>query len=324
MIPKDIHREHVLRALHEIQISGIPKNREPTKFNLIHEGHLFPPKLVLSVAAWIATGKELTASEFSGGDESNKFLRSLGFEIAKKRNDWTWKECFFAVWGYDQIDIDRDLPKNSLYREIAEIIDRSSKAVEYKIQNVSSYDPRPRSQKPIAEAANAQQLLKSVFDWYWKDREAARTLHYRFKEEFDFQTESIMSEISEPISYVPDMLIEEGASVSPTGKRRQRSQKLLELGRKHFRAIDAEGKLRCQVCGFSSPSNISGEIVHLHHTDPIYEANKDGRAVSLDKALKSLLPLCPTCHALAHTSRPPLNVEGIKRLVQPTEKTPAR
>jgi|GEM_PF-2506531 len=316
MIPQSIKREHVLHAINDIRTGGVPQKREPTKFNLVYEGRLYPPKFALSLAAKYATGEELPASVFSGGEEANGFLAGLGFDIQPKRDDWSWGECYFAVWAYDQLDQDPSQVKVALYREVAELIGRTAKSVEFKIQNVSSFDPRPREEKPIAEAKNAQALLGKVFQWYWVDRPQARGFYPQFRAEFQFNLESTTK--LEPIvaKTIPNVVIEEGAVISVPAMRRKRSQKLLEEGRKHFRGVDHEGKLRCHACGFVTPPGLEVEVIHLHHTEPIYESAEAGRSMELKDALALLVPLCPTCHALAHTSRPPLSVAAIQALKQ--------
>lgn len=80
-IPKSITREHVLQALEEIKPETILSNREATKFALIFNKHLLPPKYVLSIANRYANGEELPASEFSGGEEANTYLQNLGFAV---------------------------------------------------------------------------------------------------------------------------------------------------------------------------------------------------------------------------------------------------
>jgi hypothetical protein len=312
MIPKTITKKNIINAIEEIKIHGVPVNREPTKFYLVFEGRLYPPKYVLSKAARYATGTELPASKFSGGDESNEFLQSLGFEIKHKANDWSWKECYFAVWGYDQLDQDREQIKTALYHEIASLIGRSAGAVEWKICNVSAYDPRPKGEKPIAEAPNTQALLGEVFNWYWADRLKARRYYPQYREEFVFSLANTTLTIA-PTSN-RSFIVEEGAQTQSTSTRRKRSQKLLDAGRQHFRRLDKEGKLRCQACQFTAPAGVDSEIIHLHHTQPIYEADETGRSLALEEALKLLIPLCPTCHALAHSSKPPLSVEGVRWL----------
>lgn len=81
MISKNITRETVIEALHEIDTNGVPKHRLSTKYHLSHEGKQYPPKYVISIANKIINGTELKADEFGGGEESNTFLTTLGFEI---------------------------------------------------------------------------------------------------------------------------------------------------------------------------------------------------------------------------------------------------
>ncbi|MCD6535735.1 MAG: hypothetical protein J7K49_01715 [Thaumarchaeota archaeon] len=83
MIPKNIRKEHIIKAIGEIRKSGIPKGRRSRKFVLKFEGKSYPPKYVISLANKYANGAELNPSEFSGGRESNDFLRALGFQIVE-------------------------------------------------------------------------------------------------------------------------------------------------------------------------------------------------------------------------------------------------
>src|SRR4030067_1817268 len=82
MIPKNIDREHIIRAIREIDSDGVPPSRESRNFFLSFEGREYPPKYVLSLANKFANGEELHPSEFSGGQETNSFLQRLGFDIA--------------------------------------------------------------------------------------------------------------------------------------------------------------------------------------------------------------------------------------------------
>jgi hypothetical protein len=82
-IPKNVvDKDHVLKALYAIDKDGVPWHRESTKFDLLHDGKKYPPKYAVSLAFKFATGKELEG--FSGGEETNGFLKSLGFEIREK------------------------------------------------------------------------------------------------------------------------------------------------------------------------------------------------------------------------------------------------
>jgi len=81
MIPNQISQEHVLLALEQIDQQGIPPNRESRKFHLHHNGRPYPPKYVISLASQYATGRALPPKEFTGGEETNRFLRNLGFRV---------------------------------------------------------------------------------------------------------------------------------------------------------------------------------------------------------------------------------------------------
>jgi len=83
MIPKNIRKEHIIKAMGEIKKSGIPKGRCSRKFLLEFEGKFYPPKYVISLANKYANGVELDSSTFSGGRETNDFLRVLGFRIVE-------------------------------------------------------------------------------------------------------------------------------------------------------------------------------------------------------------------------------------------------
>lgn len=81
MIPKNIDQNHILKVIRKIDKNGIPKSRKSRKFQLFYDGKYYPPKYVISLANRYANGIELEPSEFSGGQETNSFLKKLGFEV---------------------------------------------------------------------------------------------------------------------------------------------------------------------------------------------------------------------------------------------------
>src|SRR3989339_945689 len=81
MIPRDITRGHILKAIEEIKRRGVPEGRSSRKFLLKFDGREYPPKYIISLANKYACGHELDSEEFSGGKESNEFLKSRGFSI---------------------------------------------------------------------------------------------------------------------------------------------------------------------------------------------------------------------------------------------------
>jgi hypothetical protein len=85
MINRNIKSDDILKALAEIDKTGVPANRLSRKFNLVYHQKTYPPKYVVSIANRIVNKIELDPNEFGGGDETNNFLTKLGFEIKKGR-----------------------------------------------------------------------------------------------------------------------------------------------------------------------------------------------------------------------------------------------
>jgi hypothetical protein len=83
-IPNSILKEHILRALKEIDKSGVPEKRRSKRYCLVYEGKHYPPKYVISKAAIYSISRELEPNEFSGGKShgcANPFLESRGLQI---------------------------------------------------------------------------------------------------------------------------------------------------------------------------------------------------------------------------------------------------
>jgi hypothetical protein len=80
-IPENIGREHILKAIKEIDEKGVPKNRISRTYILKYYGLPYPPRHTISLANKYANGFELHPSKFNGGGEMIRLLRHLGFEI---------------------------------------------------------------------------------------------------------------------------------------------------------------------------------------------------------------------------------------------------
>jgi predicted HNH restriction endonuclease len=98
---------------------------------------------------------------------------------------------------------------------------------------------------------------------------------------------------------VREVDVSEGKESEKPTKVRQRSQKLRDLAREHFRSPD--GKLRCAACEWTKPAfQLAHEIIEIHHTEEMSTLPKAGRKLTLAEALALLTPLCPTCHRMLH------------------------
>ncbi len=84
MIPENITREHVLKAIREIDsLEKIPYHRGSVNYDLYFEGKRYPPKYVISLANKYANGHALDSNDFNA-IEAKTFLPKLAFEIKLK------------------------------------------------------------------------------------------------------------------------------------------------------------------------------------------------------------------------------------------------
>lgn len=71
---------------------------------------------------------------------------------------------------------------------------------------------------------------------------------------------------------------------------------------------------RCSVCDFDFLM-IYGEIgsgfIHVHHLIPVSEI---AESYQIDP-INDLKPVCPNCHAMLHTSNPPLKIEQLREII---------
>ncbi len=83
MLPAHITNAHIDEAIRRIIHDGVPPDRSSRRYCLVTSGEHLPPKYAISVAHRVATGTELASRLFSGGQESNRFLRQRGFDVVE-------------------------------------------------------------------------------------------------------------------------------------------------------------------------------------------------------------------------------------------------
>lgn len=83
MIPSNIKRDHIIKAIEYVDTNGIRLRRKAKKYYLVHKGKKYPPKFLVSIANKFVNGEELDSHLFSCGKGTNTFLNERGFEIKK-------------------------------------------------------------------------------------------------------------------------------------------------------------------------------------------------------------------------------------------------
>ena len=75
----------------------------------------------------------------------------------------------------------------------------------------------------------------------------------------------------------------------------------------------------CSICGMNF-ENVYGPIgksfIHVHHIEPV---SMMGGSYVLDPG-KDLIPVCPNCHAMLHTRKPPLQPEELIEIMKENNK----
>ncbi|WP_282031749.1 AAA family ATPase [Winogradskyella eximia] len=88
MIPNNITKEHLQKAIEDIDKNGIRQGRHSSTYDLVYRGKHYPPKLVISIANKFVNGSELDSNDFYGGKGTPAFelLKKEGFEIIAKHD----------------------------------------------------------------------------------------------------------------------------------------------------------------------------------------------------------------------------------------------
>jgi predicted HNH restriction endonuclease len=72
---------------------------------------------------------------------------------------------------------------------------------------------------------------------------------------------------------------------------------------------------RCFVCGLALREQYGSEVVgliHVHHLTPVASI---GWPSAVDP-IRDLRPVCPNCHAVIHSTKPPRTIEQVQEMVR--------
>lgn len=154
-IPAGLRREHVYRALADLDAGVKHAFGTPTGYELVFDDKRYPPKAVIGLACQYSIGRVLEPHEFSGGEspgQANFVLRKLGFTVVSKADpqqenqvgkDWSQTEVQLIVTDYFEM-LETELKgkeyKKSEHRKklVPQLSGRSEGSIEFKHQNISS------------------------------------------------------------------------------------------------------------------------------------------------------------------------------------------
>lgn len=324
MIPTNIEYGHILMALAKIDREGYPDNRESKKFDLVQGTMAYPPKYVISIANHFVNGEELDRNLFSGGEETNEFLRALGFIIAEKTEavatfssfSWTIINCNTAYKKFDKslfLHNGTGIPVNiRSFFQLSEIRPGGRKELDLRLDNElfnavietdRQSNPRTRLLWKSDFASKLRALYPDVYEAFHISADLTQQypdMIFLKRSEFEYdiffadavQFSAVYSDI-ESDKAENEGFIKEGNVKYYYGKRYERNPKNRQ------RAIEIHGCF-CSVCNFNF-EKMYGEFgknfIEVHHIKPLHEFK--GEEVDVNPEM-DLIPICSNCHRIIH------------------------
>ncbi|VVH61079.1 hypothetical protein BSPWISOX_184 [uncultured Gammaproteobacteria bacterium] len=114
-----------------------------------------------------------------------------------------------------------------------------------------------------------------------------------------------------------NILVVEGASEYTSSKQIKRSFQLRESAIAYY--MEERGNISCDICSFDfeyTYGDPAKGYIEMHHIKPIYMYTDDNIQQVISDAIKNLLPVCANCHRVIHKTRPPYEIEDIKKFYQ--------
>ena len=112
------------------------------------------------------------------------------------------------------------------------------------------------------------------------------------------------------IEVLDDHVIREGELRTRTTEYRVRSSALRQAAMEKY---TCNGRIHCRACCFDfarAYPGIGDGIIHIHHLKPV--SYMRGEPMNMDEALENVRPLCPNCHRIVHTKKPPLSIATVR------------
>lgn len=238
-----------------------------------------------------------------------RFIESLGATC----QNWTWSWSFvnhqkrFVVFGAWDINDDgnrtlilkegwatsrrgRKQPAYPQSREHIRLIEEEGYALKTFAMRYELADPEdeeaPAKIKGFTPEAVDKELLRIGDSWFASDG----IVGTRLPEELDAVE-----------------ALKEGASVTIAINKYERNVEARRQCIAHHGAI-------CTVCGFDfqlAYGEMGRGYIHVHHIIPLAEIRKQYTV----NPKTDLVPICPNCHAMIHSTRPALTVEELKKQI---------
>lgn len=148
---------------------------------------------------------------------------------------------------------------------------------------------------------------RDIDDYNWWLEVSKEAINYDWTKSGIQSGTTIVPEISYPDDLEEGVPYNEGAVITIKVNAYERNPKA------RTECIRIYGA-KCVVCavdfGEKYGEDIGKGFIHVHHLFPL--RFRAGEVYQIDP-VKDLRPVCPNCHAMLHTSSPPMSIEELKR-----------
>lgn len=340
MIPQNITRESILKVIEEVGLNGIPSERDSIKFVLRYDNKDYPPKYLISIANKYVNAEELPASEFSGGEETNRFLVGLGFEIIKRDEidlyiieSFSWKvlSSNLAAKEVDKsvfLHHGTGLPKKTRFFFDAEEMKKGEQCEVSLVYKSKTYSGRIEMDKQKSPRTRlfwktdfASLIRQELPNWY-KSFEVGDALNNKQLPNIYFRKDvhkshTFFVEFIDPDVIYTDIRIDDDESIGSIegnvryyyGKRYERDP----INRE--RAIAIHGTTCC-ACNFNFEKFYGDRgkgYIEIHHNRPLSTLDEE----VIINPETDLVPVCSNCHKMIHRYKDKvLGIEEMKEIIQ--------
>jgi hypothetical protein len=348
-----IYKSHIDKAINRLRAGEVPPGFLPsTDYDVVVGDERFPPKQVLALAHYEATGATPAPSKFKGGKDGRAFnkLEEHGFIIQPKEKTIS-EECL-AVFAYFAVATNRIKESEVIKEFVFKTHRKSDKWWSAKIDNIQAsfwFEKLAGSEiygqklpeeikKGLPSGENVQERIRQyALNYFLNDKRKCELLAKKYLVQplstdvdsalFDLleirgsglspgvrpiDTQNLPASDREALELARKKSGPEGARKLYIHYKRERDTGLGKAAKKIFSAI--HGKLHCEACGFESELVFGFEIIEAHHKIPLSQS-VEGRETTAE----DFILLCPSCHRAIHKI-PECNFTELQRLVSLANK----
>ena len=338
MIPRNLTKGDILKAIREVDGKGIRRERHSNEWSVLHNDKYYPPKYLISIANKFKNGEEWDSSKFSGGQETNQFLESIGFEIVEGgtknsefpviSHSWEMLSSSIVIKHLDKsaflhhgTGVPNEIRPFFGLEDFLEGDNRPTTFLYKKNIFVAHFYVDPNERVRLHWKSDFDDVLKHELPG-WFDR-------FSESEEVNDETPVMRFErsVSKQNAYSIEFISPDFIKQDVEAEKIEDFEPKLEGGLKKYfgkryerdpenrkKAIEIHGTT-CAVCRFDFErvyGNRGKGFIEVHHTEPLGSLSEE----KIINPQTDLVPVCSNCHRMIHRRKDHvLSIAEIKKIL---------